>query len=185
MNRWAVCLSALMLGGCGRGPDLMPMEVGRRWQFAVSTQFQQYLADMTVSREASVAGHKGFVLLGATGECRLAWVNGRLLAERISNTRFEPPIPLVVQSEDRERVAWKGVVQGNWGRFEATASLNQVMTEKEISGSKTRVAKSDLVILNSKGPSIRLETLFEPNVGIAQQQQWIGSNSVLKLTRQS
>ncbi len=175
----------LLLVGCRGSENPMPLEVGNSWKYAVSTQFQQYLADVRVIRETSVGGHPGFVLAGATGESRVAWVDGTLIAERIANTRFVPAIPILVDTAERSRSHWKGQVQGNWGKFEGTAVLNQVASEELIGGLKTRVIKAELTILNPKGKSIRLQTFFQPGVGIAEQRQWTGSNAVVTVERQS
>lgn len=168
--------------GCGGSHDIMPLEVGQRFSYQVSTNFNSYTAEVKVARKASVAGLEGFVLSGPTGENHLAWRNDVLVGERFANTRLSPAIPLLVDTQGRVRRYWTGKVQGAWGTFEGNATLNQAPSEETIGGRKVKVTKTELTINNPKGKSIRVRTLFQPGTGIVSQHQWIGGDLVVQLT---
>lgn len=180
MRKWLPSV-ALLLAGCGGGHDLMPLEVGKRFSYNVSTNFNSYPAEIKVVRRAAVAGLDGFVLTGPTGESHVAWKGDVLVGERFANSRFIPPIPLVVDTTERRRQTWIGKVQGSWGQFEGTAVLNQAPSEEVVAGRKTKVTKTELTITNPKGKSIRLRTLFQTGSGIVAQHQWIGGDLLVQL----
>lgn len=171
----------VVVAGCGERDDLMPLEVGQRFSYHVSTNFNSYTAEVKVARQAAVAGLDGFVLLGPTGESHIAWNKDLLVGERFANTRFTPAIPLLVDSRQRVRRGWKGKVQGAWGQFEGEGVLNQAPSEEMVGGRKVKVVKTELTILNPKGKSIRLRTLYQPGAGIVAQHQWIGGDLVVGL----
>lgn len=178
-----LCLLALLLIGCGGQRDLLPLEVGSRWSYAVSTSFKEYLTEVRVARRSSVAGVEGWVLSGPMGESQIAWKDGVLVGERFANTRFIPAIPLLVDADKRVRRSWAGTAQGLWGKIEGTATLNQAPGEEQIGGQKIKVVKTELTITDGKGRSIRLQTMFQPGAGIASQRQWVNGNLLLKLER--
>lgn len=174
-------VALLFLAGCRGGNDLMPLEVGKRFSYNVSTNFNSYTAEVKVIRRSAVEGLDGFVLHGPTGESFLAWKGDTLIGERFANTRFTPAIPLVVESDKRVRRTWSGKVQGAWGQFDGVATLNQAPSNEIVGGRKVKVVKSELTIDNPKGKSIRLRTLFQPGAGIVAQHQWVGGDLVVGL----
>lgn len=182
------CLSLLVmvgLVGCSSQSELMPLKVGDSWRYSVSTGFSEYVAEVKVVREAAVGGLDGFVLSGPMGESSLAWQEDVLIGERFANTRFAPAIPLLIDSRVRLRKTWKGTVQGAWGKFEGTATLNQAPSEEQIAGRRVKVTKVELVVINPKGKSLRLTTLFQAGVGIASQYQWVGGDLIVRIERLS
>ena len=180
-----VWLLGLVLAGCGGPSDLMPLEVGSRWSYSVNTTFNEYITDIRVVRQAAVGSVQGYVLSGPMGESQIAWNGKVLVGERFANTRFTPPIPLLVDTNERVRRYWTGTAQGGWGKFEGTATLNQAPGEEQMGGQKIKVIKTELVVLNPKGKSIRLQTTFQPGAGIATQRQWLGGDLLVRLERQS
>jgi hypothetical protein len=178
-------LIGLIAVGCGGPPDLMPLEVGKVWKYSVSTGFNEYVSEVRVLRESAVAGLDGFTLLGPTGETTLAWKGDTLIGERFSNTRFVPAIPLAVDSTERVRRSWSGEAMGSWGKFKGTGVLNQAPSDAVIGGQKVKVIKSELVIDNPKGKSIRLQTMYQPGAGIASQHQWYGGDLIVRIERVS
>lgn len=174
-------LALLLVAGCGGRQELMPLDVGQRFSYQVSTNFNSYTAEVKVVRSAAVAALDGFVLSGPTGESHLAWNRDLLVGERFANTRFNPPIPLLVDTQERVRRSWSGKVQGVWGQFDGEGTLNQAPSEELVGGRKVKVVKTELTILNPKGKNIRLRTLFQPGAGIVAQHQWIGGDLIVGL----
>ena len=170
--------------GCASGNDLMPMKVGETLSYDVHSRVQQQISKVTISRESGVAGARGYVLSGPMGESRLAWKGDLLLLERTGNCRFEPPLPMLVSTAQDVRKVWSGTMGGMWGTESATAQLDQAMVEEQIGGRKIRVAKSFLEVAGERH-KVRLQTLFQPGVGIASQKEWVDGELVANLERLS
>lgn len=174
----------LTVVGCRGKHDLFPMETGKKWTYAVSAGFLNTTAEVRVTRQTGVAGVEGYVLSGPMGESRVAWKNDVLVAERLINARFEPALPMLVDSDQKVRRTWRGKVMGLWGLADATAVLEQGPGEEQIGGRTIKVTKSFLTLTMPKS-TIRLQTMFQPGAGIATQRQWTDGNSVLQLERLS
>lgn len=179
----AVVVAVSILSGC-RAADrnLMPMEVGSVARYEVKAPFNEFIGEVRVVRKSAVGGLDGFVLSGPSGEAHLAWQDQTLVAERTSNVRFSPPIPLVVDSPKPVRKKWSGTVQGYWGKYDADGILDQAMVAS-FEGKKG--VKSVLTIEGKAQKAIRLTTLFQPGVGIAFQRQEIGGDSIVTIERLS
>lgn len=175
---------ALVLAGCGSGNDLMPMKVGETLSYDVHSRVQQQISKVTITRQTGIAGTQGFVLSGPMGESRLAWKGDLLLLERTGNCRFDPPLPLLVSTSQDVRKIWTGTMSGMWGAESAKAQLDQAMVEEQIGGRKVRVAKSFLDVAGNRH-KVRLQTLFQPGVGIASQKEWVDGELVANLERLS
>ncbi|HKU51261.1 MAG TPA: hypothetical protein VJQ25_02245 [Nitrospira sp.] len=178
-------LLVIAAAGCGAQQDWMPLELGRTSHYSVSTEFGKYITEVKVSRQVSIGSETGVALTGPMGESHIGWKDGVLLVERFPGARFSPPIPMLVDSRDRLRRNWKGTVQGIWGSFQGTATMDQGMVEEEIGGIKASALKSDLTIQNPSGKSIRVQTLFQPGIGIAAQKHWLGGDLMVWIERQS
>jgi hypothetical protein len=177
--------TVVALTGCGvADQSLMPMEVGARSRYEVQAPFNEFIAEVRILRKSAVGGNDGYVLSGPTGESHLAWDGQTLIAERMSNTRFVPPIPLAVDSKDPIRRKWRGKVEGYWGRYDAEATLDQAWI-KEFEGKQIRGVKAVLTIKNPSKKALKLTTVFQPGVGIAFQRQATGGDSIVKIDRLS
>jgi hypothetical protein len=174
----------LVCAGCGRGSDLMPMRVGETFSYDVHSRVQQQISKVTVVRETGVAGVRGFVFSGPMGESRLAWKGDSLLLDRTGNCRFDPPLILLVATSQNVRRTWTGTMSGMWGAETAKAQLDQGMVEEQIGGRRITVAKSFLDVVGERH-KVRLQTLFQPGVGIASQKEWVDGELVANLERLS
>jgi len=160
------------------------MEVGRHWSYSVSANFKTYTTDVRCVRRTGVADVEGYVLSGPMGESRLAWKGGQLVADHLVNTRFEPAIPLVVDTEARVRRTWSGQASGLWGHAAGTAVLDQGPGEELIAGRAIKTTKSVLTLTTPKA-TVRVQTMFQPGGGILTQREWVNGNLVLSLERLS
>ncbi len=183
MRRLAL-LGLLLLTGCGARNELMPLETGKTWSYSVTANFKTYTTQVKVARRTGVANVDGYVLSGPMGESRLAWKNDILVAEHLVNTRFEPAIPLVLDTESRVRRTWQGRASGLWGSAQGTAILDQGPGEELIAGRTIKTTKSVLTITTPKS-TMRVQTMFQPGGGILTQREWVNGNLVLSLERLS
>ena len=178
-------VAVVALTGCGAtNQSLMPMEVGAKSRYEVQAPFNEFIGEVRVTRRAAIGGNSGFVLSGPTGESHLAWNGETLIAERMSNTRFVPPIPLVVESKDPVRKTWRGRLEGYWGKYEAKATLDQAWI-REFEGEQIQGVKSVLTIESPSRAALKLTTVFQPGVGVAYQRQSTGGDSIVKIGRLS
>lgn len=147
----------------------MPEDVGTRWTYSVRTGFgAEHVEDIRIARHLSVAGTRGFEMIGPMGSSRLAWREGALWADRFSNVGFEPPIPLL--RADRRPAEWKGKWITPFGTETATGTLKHSTAELSIDGMKFSAVVSELSFARQTGTTT-LTTWFAPGTGIVRQEQ--------------
>ena len=183
MRRLALLLP-LAVAGCGGGHELMPLALGKTWNYSVNANFKTYNSQIKVTQRTGVADTEGYVLSGPMGESRLAWKDGQLVAEKLINTRFEPAIPLVVETDGKVMRRWQGKAMGLWGTAQGTATLEQAPGQERIGGRVVKTTKTVLTLTLPKS-TVRLQTMFQAGGGILTQRQWIDGNLVLSLERLS
>lgn len=183
MRRLALLL-VLAVAGCGGGHELMPLSLGKKWNYSVNANFKTYTSEVTVTQKTGVADTEGYVLSGPMGESRLAWKDGVLVAEKLINTRFEPAIPLVIETDSKVLRRWEGKAMGLWGTATGKAVLEQAPGQEKIGGRTVKTTKTVLTLTLPKS-TVRLQTMFQPGGGILTQRQWIDGNLVLSLERLS
>ncbi len=178
--------SALALGaaGCrgGGGSDLMPMELGKAQTYVVKAGFETYVEPIKVTRELSVANTKGYELVGSLGVSRLAWVGDALVAEKLINTQFVPPLPLLYKADETHERPWKGrVVFADRGSV-ASATQSQTPDDDLGFGGKKIHCTRSVVTLKTATRQIELITWFSQGLGIVQQEQRTDGTLLVKLT---
>lgn len=168
--------------GCGGGSDLMPLEVGKTWNYIVRAKFSTYVAPVKVTRRLSVASVPGFELTSILGSTRLAWSGDALVTDRLVNTQFTPALPLLYRTGETSERLWKGRVvfvdrsapnQVDFlaGKGLVTATQSQKPdNELEYNGMKLHCIRST-IHMKTAAREIELLTWFAPGIGIVKQEQ--------------
>lgn len=178
-----VALGTIFLPGCkGVDDSLMPMTVGKSWKYSISAGFDSYVLPVKVVRELSVANTRGFELSGPLGTSRLAWTETGLVAERLNNTQFIPPLPLVSNVDNDKGTRWKGRVI-NADRTTAATALQVQSNDPDtmIGVQKTATVRST-VNLKMGASELELITWFQSGQGIVMQEQRTDNRLLVRLS---
>jgi hypothetical protein len=166
VRRFVQGLAILMVAtGCGSVVHWMPLDEGQSWTFHTTAGLRQFVEKVSVGRSVPVAGANGYELTGKMGVRRMAWKGSVLYLSQSPTASFVPALPLFV---DGHSLPWKGQVR--WGGktlFGEGALTMTDPTDKASAGTKTSTVR-----LKLGGHSYRLETVFQPGVGIVDQRQW-------------
>jgi hypothetical protein len=94
--------AGLFLAGCGSEDDsLMPMAVGKTWEYETPPPIGPGVTTLTVTRRVPVAGREGYELKMRYGTSRMVWKDGRLLASETAGAHFAPALPIYVADKAR------------------------------------------------------------------------------------
>jgi hypothetical protein len=148
----------------------MPLKVGTKWSYSVSTARRQSTPNIVVDRALAVGNGPGFELSGPLGLTRMAW-NGRLLvASQLAGTGFKPPIPMLDPSLPEKPVVWNGEIRGPLSSAPAQATLTHEMSTTLLAGVRQPAIKTTLS-LKLSGHHLDLLTWWVRGIGIAEQTQ--------------
>jgi hypothetical protein len=165
----AAALVAIVSLGCGSSESLFPMEVGKQWSYTVQTGFPTFVQKMTVKRPISIAGVQGYEIEGPMGTCRVAWSGDRLIAARMANTEFFPPITILRAGEAAASRAWKGRVRlADGTAISCSAEQTQAADTLTVRSKPVKTVKST-VLLQLPGRVVDLSTWYEPGRGPVRQ----------------
>lgn len=185
-------LVGFLLVGCGQGgPSYLPLWEGNEWTYATRTSFQNPSSVLKVGPKIAVGSVEGRVLSGSFGESRMAWDGPKLIASQLSNSRFNPPIPLFREDKIPEKKKqreqefvnvdeWKGRVESFDSARSGSALLQQRRSQLDVNGRKLNVIESLLTISLGKS-EIEIRTIFERGKGILRQEQRTNRNLVLSI----
>lgn len=188
--RWAACIGAsIAMAGCGRAPDAYyPLEEGATWTYRLRAGFVERVEQIRVVRKIAVGGVSGWEAAGPMGPSRLAWSSGRLIAESVPGTRFDPPIVLLDPTEPKAAWRWpangKASVTTGGRKTEATAEATQRPEDLEVGGRTFKTLRSTLT-LRIDGATLELDTWFAQGIGPLRQEQRAGGVLVTALERVS
>lgn len=160
------------------------MRVGTDWTYNVRAGFLNFVVPVKVTEAVAVGPAAGFRLEGPLGTSEWAWHNKRLIASRLANAEYVPPIPMVVDGfvpqpkeknstdDDPAFVAanWSGEVRTLGNSRPATAVLSQRPVKFEYQGRRLDVTLAQLKVTVGKSV-IETKTWFQPGKGILQQEQ--------------
>jgi hypothetical protein len=170
----------------------MPFEVGHSQLYKVQAGFESYVTTIKVARDISVANTQGYELTSNLGVSRLAWVGDSLVAERLVNTQFVPPLPLLYRSEETHDRIWKGRVvfvdvaaptSADFlaGKKLVTATESQNGDDQiSFRGNKIHCVRST-VNLETAAHKIEITTWFSSGLGIVRQEQRTDGKLLIKL----
>lgn len=168
MKAWAA--AAVLLAGAGCGPPAqrwMPLREGHRWTYEERGGLGGAVEEVRVSSRWPLPSSGGYRLITPAGEAWLGWEGDRLLASRLGDIRFDPPLPLF--SGSRNEGTWSGRV--DWAGRSALARGTIEMAEDEIDSSGRRfAAKKSTVRLEVEGVEHELTTWFGQGYGILRQE---------------
>lgn len=156
-----------MLGACAGHEGPIPLAVSAVWTYSVRSGLTTRVEEVRVLCRVPVAGALGYEIRGAGASCLVAWSNGALVAARLGNTHFEPPIPILL-GEGSRNVSWSGRMKCLGLSAPARGTLEQAAERSEASASPVQRAT---LTVRSGGSSIELTTRFSPLRGIVSQEQ--------------
>lgn len=159
----------LVVVGCG-GPSHVPLEVGARWEYAVSEALGSRIEQVSVVGHVSDAGGRAFRLVGDSGESYLRWRGGWLEAGKLAGTRYAPPLPLAHESGESRTLRWEGRVLTPRGWRGAAAEIEQKQG-KTMLGADEVAALHTSVEIRVDGETIRLDSWFQRGTGLIRQRQ--------------
>lgn len=167
------CLAlALLAAGCtSQEQDLFPLSEGATWTYLARSEFQSSVVTQSVERETPVGEVNGWVLSGEMGTSHLAWSGTRLLASRLGDSTFDPPIPILVWPKDSAPTDWTGEVETPAEKVAAHSKLT-VALDKDytLEGRKVEAIKSTLVLESAHGTH-EILTWYGKGLGILRQEQ--------------
>lgn len=164
-------MALVLLAGCRSADDsYMPMEVGRTWTYQARAEFSTSFEPVSVRRQLSVAGAKGFELAGEHGVSRLAWKDGVLYAERWADATLSPPMPILGPEEDHVVRSWSGTVTYAGKSESGTATIRQAPVKVDVGGKKYSVRQSQIKV-DMPSKTLEVVTDFAPGIGIVRQEQ--------------
>lgn len=164
------------LGGCSNEEQaLMPLSEGAEWTYIVRSDFQSSVITQRVDEPRPVGSRSGWLLTGDMGSSHLAWHGSSLLAERLGDTSFKPPIVILARPDQDEPTTWEGEIVtlaiGDTDPVRATAKLEvATVNDFELEGRKIEAVKAQLKI-SSNGVEIEILTWYGQGIGILRQEQ--------------
>jgi hypothetical protein len=157
--------------GCAPGPEAyFPLRKGAQWTFSVRSGLDRRVEVARVTEPTSVGEDPGWVLASDSGESRLAWRKGTLVAELLSGTRFSPPIPLLAPRSVSEERSWAGIATTMGKAYEASALLRQSSGTRELGPSKVQAIHATLLV-QLPGKKVELDAWYGRGVGPMWQEQ--------------
>lgn len=164
-----LCLVALAMAtvGCGKSPtSWWPLRASMSQSYSLERGATTLVAPWKVTGRAAVGSELGYVVASPVGESVLAWRGDRLVASQLAGTRFEPPLPVLVEGEAR----WHGTV-ATAGRVEEGSAVVKGEQSKErhsVLGVRTLQVVSTLRL---RGHVCVVESVFADRVGLVSQSQ--------------
>jgi len=152
----------------------MPLKVGEKWTYIIRNAEQSVVGSILVVRSDSVAGTNGYVLQGPSGESRLAWVGSRLYAEELTNTRFDPPLPLLDTHLPKNLEYWRGSVISVGSKAGIAASASVYCLPKNLlqNGKNFDTLESNIRISVPKiSETATVVSWFVSNSGLVRQEE--------------
>lgn len=165
MRLVAACLALACMVGCGGGTQSWwPLRVGSVRSFSLVRGATTIVADWKVEREAPVGAQSGFQLSSPVGTSLLAWDGNRLVASQLAGTRYEPPIPILVEGE----ATWKGTVAAGGKSAPGTAVVvgKAGKSRHPVFGVRTLEV---VATIRSEGQARVVETTYAHRVGLVTQ----------------
>lgn len=164
-------LAGGLVVGCGPGPEAyFPLRKGAQWTFMVRSGLDRRVEAVRAVERVSVGEQAGWILSGDSGQSRVAWHGGTLVAEVLAGTRFSPPIPLLEPvAVSRER-RWAGIATTMGKAYEATALLRQSMGTREL-GVRNVPAIHATLVVQLPGKKVELDAWYGRGVGPLWQEQ--------------
>lgn len=155
----------------------MPLDRGRTWTYSLYNGLQTYIEPVEVQGPVAVGSGQGAVLSGPMGTSRLGWSGDTLLAARLANSGFSPPIPLAVIAggKGEAKRKWRGTIEAFGIKRDAFATLTQTTERRSRGGERYMTTKTELQIQaqeeTGRPTAIEVTTWFRPGIGIVEQVQ--------------
>ncbi|MCW5941271.1 MAG: hypothetical protein KIS66_03510 [Fimbriimonadaceae bacterium] len=173
----------LLLGsavaGCGKRSEHFPLRVGDARVYEVEGGFVAGADEVRVADTTTILDHPGFALEGAFGPARVAWVGDTLLAEDLANTRFRPPIPILVEDLGKPEREWRGAMVTMGRLLNATATLVQEPKTLDLGSRKYQTIHA-LLSISAPGTEIEVSMWYAKGIGPVRWEERINQVRVLK-----
>lgn len=170
----------MFAAGCSRNQNLLPLESGNRWTYESTAGLQKRIVVMSVAGRAPVGKAEGFRMESALGESTLVWDGGKLLAGKLGNSEFFPPLPLYADGA----MEWKGTVRTSGTVESATASLKSLAMEEPVAGKKVAMRVGELTLVLPSGKH-EVTTYLWAGRGIYLQEHRVDGRLISRLRYES
>ena len=172
----------MLLVGCGSSDRLVPLSVGKKWDYNFRWGVAQETGTLEVVREVPVANATGWELRSPMGVLRLGYEGDKLVADQLADAFFVPSLPIGLPVG--HKAVWRGWMTSHAGRKAARAVISSDSTKSKVSG-RDRTVTQTTVVMNSEGVETTLTTSFAPGDGIVDQEQVNGGMVALSVKRVS
>lgn len=162
-------LGGLLLAGCAPSGQLVPLAVGKHWNYGFRWGVQKENAPIQVVREVPIADGTGWELSGPMGQARLGYHGGDLVADQLGGAFLTPALPIGIRVGSKPQV-WRGWVTGLDGKKPAKAIIVATEAKLPVQG-RPRSLNRTVVTMTTGGHTIELTTWYAPGDGIVQQEQ--------------
>lgn len=177
---YGAVLAATLTMGCSRSSQLLPLELGNTWTYDCSAGLVNRVVTVRVTGSAPVGQVAGWKMESEMGVSTLAWQDGRLIASRLGNTEFFPPLPLYAEVGVGGKVKWKGKARTAGSTLPASATLTVSSSEETVEGKKLQLPVGQ-VSLSIDGTSHEIDTWLRRGRGIHLQEHRIGGQLVSRM----
>ncbi|RYG25165.1 hypothetical protein EON82_08180 [bacterium] len=175
-------VSYCLLLGCGSSDHLVPLSVGKKWDYRFRWGVRQETGKLEVVREVPVANGTGWELRSPMGVSRLGYEGDRLVATQLGDAFLVPPLPIGLPVG--KKTTWQGWITTHAGKKAAKASIAAESDKQKIAG-RTRTLNKTVVQLKTESTSTELATWYAPGDGIVLQEQVSNGKVALAVTRVS
>jgi len=171
--------TALLTAGCADdGEAYMPLGPSKTWSYLVDDGVNKMPDHVRVTRRIPVGDALGYELTGELGTSHFAWLNGRLISDELSNTRFLPPLCILATRE--RTIHWRGWVFSGDKKQPASADIDYVKAKKDETSSADTIDSTVRMKIDKQ--HVTLVTRFESDYGIVKQEQRTDDQLSLSLT---
>lgn len=160
-------IGCICLIGCTK-PDTswLPLEGGESWTYRWTDGLTSDVIILDTNGEVPVGKVRGRKLNSPRGDSILAWDKGLLLAARLGQSEYSPPLPIFITEGP---IPWTGTITTAGKSVKGQASISREATEEEIDG---KTYKSIEVSIDLSVPSGKHEitTSYVSGLGIVRQE---------------
>lgn len=160
----------LLVSGCNSAPELWALKDGWKQEFSTRNGLTTFVETFRISGRVPVNGVYGFELQSSMGVSRLGWKGDTLYASAFPNTRFSPPIPILVRGVGKLTKTTECTVISNGNKVKANVSLVQSEDEVVISTASKDCIRTHLTI-QTPTDSVVVVSQYVPGLGLYSQSQ--------------
>ncbi len=158
----------------------MPLAIGNTWSYQVKAGLSTRISTVKIERKESVGKIEGFALTSEIGDTTLAWQDNQLIAGRLANSEFFPPLPIYANIKDGDIINYSGTIRASGSAKTAKGQLKVRQVEEEIDGKKLNLLVGQ-VTLKIENETHEITTWLQSGKGIFRQEHRINDTLATQL----